>query len=164
VILIPLILALGAGVYLLTVASLAWEDLAIGLAATAVLLALFRNVLLPRRLPSSLGVLRSIAAFPLFVLAIVGEIVKGTWNVALIVVGARKLEHPGIVRIPLGDRSPASAGVAGLVMTISPGTFLVAVDEEAGEMLIHAIDASDPEKIREDYRVLYERYERHILP
>lgn len=163
-ILIPLALALGAVVYALTVASFAWPDLVFGLGLTAVLLALFRNVVLPWPLPSSGQVLRSIAVFPVFALAAVRDIVAGTWLVATFVVGLRKLEHPGIVRVPLGRRSPVSAGLAGYIVTLSPGTFLVGVDEDANEMLVHAIDASDPDALRRDYQTFHERYERHVVP
>lgn len=162
--LIPLILALGAVIYGLTLASFAWEDLALGLGLTAVVLVMFRTVLLPSPLPSSGRVLRGILAFPIFVLAEIREIITGTWQVMIFVVGIRKLEHPGIVRIPLGRRSPVSEALAGYVITVSPGTFLVDVDREADEMLVHAIDASDPEAVRAAYEALFERYERHVVP
>lgn len=161
---IVVILALGTAVYGLVVASFAWEDLALGLGLTAVLLAFFHNVLVPKPLPSNLRVLKAIAAFPLFAALAVLDIIRGTWLVASIVVGWRRLEHPGIVKVPIGRRSKASAGVAGIVMTLSPGTFLVAMDWEAGEMLVHAIDASDPDTLRESYEAFYERVERHVVP
>jgi multisubunit Na+/H+ antiporter MnhE subunit len=162
--LIPLILALGAAVYGLTLASLAWEDLVFGLAVTAVVLAMFRNVLLPSPLPSNRRVLRGIAFFPIFVLAEIREIITGTWQVMTFVVGIRKLKHPGIVRIPLGRRSPVSEALAGYVITVSPGTYLVDVDKEANEMLVHAIDAGDPDAVRAAYDALFERYERNVVP
>ena len=163
-ILIPVILALGAVTYSLTVASFAWEDLAFGAGLTAVLLAMFRNVLLGGPLPSSRRVLVSIAAFPLVVLGTIREIFTGTWLVAKHVVGIRPLEHPGIVRIPIGERSPVSRGMAGYVITVSPGTFLVDFDNETNEMLVHAIDASDPDALRRHYQSLFLSYERHFVP
>jgi multicomponent Na+:H+ antiporter subunit E len=163
-ILIALILLIGAITYALTVASFAWEDLVFGLGLTAVLLAMFRNVVLPSPLPSSGRVLRSALAFPLFVLAELREIVTGTWQVATFVIGLRPLEHPGIVRIPIGPRSPVSEALAGYVITVSPSTFLLGMDEATNEMLVHAIDASDPEAVRQAYDRLFERYERHVVP
>lgn len=163
-IVIPLILALGAVTYALTVASFAWEDLVFGAGLTAILLALFRTVLLPSPLPSSGQVLTSIVAFPLFVLATVREVIVGTWLVARHVVGLQPLEHPGIVRIPIGERTPVSRGMAGYVLTVSPGTFLIDVDDETNELLVHAIDASDPDALRRHYQSLYQGYERHVVP
>jgi multicomponent Na+:H+ antiporter subunit E len=163
-IVIPVIVALGAVTYALTVASFAWEDLVFGAALTAILLASFRGVLLPRRLPSSRLVLIAIVFFPAFVLASIRDIIKGTWLVARHVVGLQPLEHPGIVRIPLGERTPVSKGMAGYVITLSPGSFLVDVDEETNEMLVHMIDASDPDALRHDYQTFHQRFERHVVP
>lgn len=163
-ILIPLILVLGAVAYALTVASFAWEDLVFGIVVTAVLLAIFRNVVLPQPLPSSGRVLKGVLFFPLFVLAEIREVFTGTWLVATRVVGIHPLEHPGIVRIPIGERSPVSNGMAGFVITVTPGTFLIDVDEETNEMLVHAIDASDPEAVRDHYQWLFEHFERRVVP
>lgn len=163
-ILILLTICLSTMVFAFTVASFAWEDLVLGAGLSVVLLIAFRKVLLPDPLPPNAQVIKSIVMFPLFVLASLREIVSGTWQVASYVIGVRKLEHPGIVRVPLGERSRVSAGFAGFVMTLSPGTFLVAIDWEERVMLVHAIDASDPDKLREDYDAFYKRYERHIVP
>ena len=163
-IMIPLILVLGAVTYALTVASFAWEDHVFGFGLTAVLLALFHNVILPKPLPSSLRVLKGTLFFPIFVLAEIREVFTGTWLVATRVVGIHPLEHPGIVRIPIGERSPVSNGMAGFVITVTPGTFLIDVDEETNEMLVHAIDASDPEAVRDHYQWLFENFERRVVP
>ena len=56
-------------------------------------------------------------------LGTIREIITGTWLVALHVVGLKPLEHPGIVRIPIGERTPVSRGMAGYIITVSPGTF-----------------------------------------
>lgn len=161
---ILLVLALSTSVYALMVASFAWEDLALGLALSSVVLFAFRNVLLPSRLPANGQVLKAIVMLPAFLLVALRDILVGTWQVAAFVIGFRKLEHPGIVRVPLGRRSKPSAGLAGLVLTLSPGSFLIAIDWEEREMLVHAIDASDPDKLREDYDTFYERYEQHVVP
>ncbi len=163
-ILIPLFLALGAATYALTVASFAWEDLIFGVVLTAVLLAIFHNVVLPKPLPSSARVLKGVLFFPIFVLAEIREVFTGTWLVATRVVGIHPLDHPGIVRIPIGERSPVSSGMAGFVITVTPGTFLIDVDEETNEMLVHAIDASDPEAVRDHYQWLFENFERRVVP
>jgi multicomponent Na+:H+ antiporter subunit E len=163
-ILIPVILALGAVIYALTLASFAWEDLVTGVGVTAALLIIFHNVVLPKPLPSSGRILTAIVWFPAFVVGCLRDMTKGTWLVARYVVGIRPLEHPGIVRIPIGPRTPVSRGMAGFVITLSPGTFLLEIDEETDEMLIHAIDATDPDALRQDYESFYERFERHVVP
>jgi multisubunit Na+/H+ antiporter MnhE subunit len=87
------------------------------------------------------------------------DIVLGTWQVATYVVGIRKLEHPGIVKIPLGNHSDASVGFIGHLVTISPGSFVVDFDWTDRTMLVHYIDASDPEKLREAVEKYYRVWE-----
>jgi multisubunit Na+/H+ antiporter MnhE subunit len=87
------------------------------------------------------------------------DILKGTWQVATYVVGLRKLEHPGIVKISLGNHTPAGVGIVGLVVTISPGSFLVDIDWDERVMLVHYIDASSPERLREDVEKYYRLWE-----
>jgi hypothetical protein len=47
----------------------------------------------------------------------------------------------------------------GYFITLSPGSFLVDVDWDAGEMLVHVIDASDPEAVRRDAEKYYRLWE-----
>ena len=105
-----------------------------------------------------------LAAFPAFAFAIAREIVVGTIQVAAIVLGRRPLRQPGIVAVPIGDRTPVGVAVSALASTLSPGSLLVEVDWTAGEMLIHVIDATDPERVRADHARFYERYQRHVFP
>ncbi len=163
-ILVVVVLALLTAVYSMTLASLAWEDLALGFGLSAMLLYAFRGVLLPSPLPSAVLTLKAIAAFPAFAFIAVIEIVKGSWQVALIVVGLRPLVNPGIVEIPIMERTPTAVGLSGLLWTLSPGSFLVEVKWDERVMLVHVIDASDPETIRAGYVRFYERYQRALVP
>lgn len=162
--LILVVLALGTGVYALTVDSFAWEDLVFGLGATIVLLAIFWRVLMPARMPSNGQILKAIVMLPVYALVILWDVIIGTWDVATFVLGLRRMEHPGIVRVPLGDRTKTGTGVSSMALTLSPGTFLVDVDWEKREMLIHAIDASDPDAVREGLNRTYDRVQRHVVP
>jgi multisubunit Na+/H+ antiporter MnhE subunit len=38
------------------------------------------------------------------------------------------------------------------------------LDEAAGVMLLHVIDASDPEQVRAAHLRFYERYQRRVFP
>lgn len=163
-ILVILVVILLTGMYSLILASFAWEDVALGLVLSVTLLALFRHVLLPSPLPSNARMLRAIVMFPMFAFVAIRDIVTGSWTVALIVVGIRPLNRPGIVAIPIGERSPTAVGMSGMILTLSPGSFLVDVDWDEGVFLIHVIDASDPDAVRETYQTFYDRYQRHVVP
>ena len=66
--------------------------------------------------------------------------------------------------IPVGDRTQTGVAVSALVATLSPGEVLVDVDRERGAMLIHVIDAGDPEATRRRHEDFYQRYQRRVFP
>jgi multisubunit Na+/H+ antiporter MnhE subunit len=47
---------------------------------------------------------------------------------------------------------------------LSPGTFFVDVDRKRGVVLIHVIDASDPEAFRRHQESVYRRYQSKVFP
>lgn len=163
-ILILIVIVLLTGVYALTLASTAWEDLVLGLGIAIVLLATFRKVLLPERLPPPGQTLKAVVMFPVFALASAWTIVEGSITVTAFVLGIRKLEKPGIVAVPIGDRTPTGVGVSSIVLTMSPGSFLVDVNWNERVMYVHVMDATDPDGVRETLQTFYDRYQRHVVP
>lgn len=102
--------------------------------------------------------------FPVFAGAVLVDVLHGTWEVALRVLHLRRLERPGIVRVPIGARSERGVAVSALATTLSPGTALIDVDHERRDLLLHVIDASDPEAVRERLQRFYDRYQRRVFP
>ena len=153
-----------ASTYCLTIASFAWEDVLFGLVVASGLVAVFRKALMPANLPSAGRVLHMAIYMPVLLWMLFVDIVKGTWQVAIYVLGIRKLDHPGIVRIPLGDHSRTGVGMVSLFLTISPGSFLVDIDWEERWMLVHYMDASQPARLRRDVERYYRLWEYDIEP
>lgn len=153
-----------AAAYLLTLASVHPLDVAVAVAVSACVLYGLRRFLLTDPPLPGLELLRRALRLPLFVLVVLREIVVGTWHVALVVVGLRPLAKPGIVQVPIGDRTPTGVAVTTLAITLSPGELLVDVDWSRGLMLIHVIDAQDPDRIRDRYERIYERFQRGVFP
>jgi multisubunit Na+/H+ antiporter MnhE subunit len=89
---------------------------------------------------------------------------RGSWQMGLVVVGIRPLVAPGVVAVPIGDRTPTGVAVSGIATTLSPGTMLVDVDWAARTMLIHAMDASDPARVIAAHQHFYDRWQRHVFP
>lgn len=151
-------------VYALALASADPWDLVLGAVLAALGLWLFRGLLGVDWFAHRTGVLgRLIWSLPLAV-AVAREIVRGTWSVASVVMGVRPLRRPGIVAVPIDERSEFGAGVSMLIATLSPGSYLVDVDLERGCMLLHVLDAADPDGVREDLRRFYETYQRRVFP
>ncbi len=154
-------------VFCLALASLAPWDIAIGALVGVLGLAVFRGGVPPIKgkegpaLPSWPA--RAIAFIP-FAGITVWEILIGSVRVAAIVLGIRKLEHPGIVAVPIGERSKLGVVVTGVTTSLAPGSIVLDVDWDRHMMLVHVIDASDPDQIRADMQALYDRYQRKVFP
>ncbi len=151
-------------VYALVLASFSPWDLAFGAILSGVLLYAFRGYVFggrPAPLPGLAG--RLIAFWP-FLFAVARDTVAGTWQVTQVTLGLKSLEKPGVVAVPIGERTPVGVAVSALVTTISPGAVLIDVDWDEGVMLIHAIDASDPEEVVRDHQLFYQRYQRKVFP
>lgn len=157
--------ALSLGVlYAMTLASTDPLDLATGTLLGAVLL-----LALGRRLRLEPGgavppYLQRVIWFWPFAGAVLVDIAVGTWDVALRVLGLRRTERTGIVRVPIGARTERGVAVSALTTTLSPGSVLLQVDWERGDMLMHVLDASDPDAFRAKLDRFYDRYQRKVFP
>jgi multicomponent Na+:H+ antiporter subunit E len=156
-------LALGV-LYCLTLASADPVDLATGAVVGGTLAAL-----LGRRLRLGPGgtappLPTRVLWFGPFAAAVVADVLQGTWDVALRVLHLRPLERPGVVRVPIGARSERGVAVSALATTLSPGSVLVDVDWERRDLLVHVIDASDPDAVRARLARFYDRYQRRVFP
>ena len=105
-----------------------------------------------------------LAAAPALVLGTLVDMVRGTWHVALYVLGGRRLESPGIVAIPRGERTSCGVAVWGYITAISPDEIVVDADDERGVLLVHVLDARDGSAIRARHEHTYERRQRRVFP
>lgn len=156
-------LALLILVYALVLGSFYPADLALGAVLSGVLLYVLHPFVLPGG-TTSRGVLRRVVGFFPFAAAVARDVAVGTWEVTLVTLHLRPLGRSGIVAIPVGERSEMGVAVSALVATLSPGEVLVDLDRGRGVMLIHVIDAADPEEIRRRHEDFYRRYQRRVFP
>ena len=150
-------------VYLLSLGSVDPLDAAEGL-VLATVLSLGLRGRLERPQGAGPSPAARVAAFPLLVGGLLVEVLRGTWDVALRVLGLRPVEHSGIVLIAIGERTDLGVAVTGLLAGLSPGSMLVEVDAERRAMLFHVIDASDPDAVRVHFNRFYQRYQRPVFP
>jgi multisubunit Na+/H+ antiporter MnhE subunit len=143
-----------AAVYLLVLTSVAPGDVLVaGLLAVGVTLALrpgkgSRQRPLAELLPAATGLAARTAA----------EMVRGSWRVARFCAGG--YGAPGLVEIPRGSRSDAEAAIWGLATGEAPDEVVVDVNEERGVLLVHLVDASDPDAVRARHAREHERWRR----
>lgn len=135
-----------AAVYLLVITSLAPGDLlAAGVLGLAASLALrprdeARGGAQPhpaRRLAAAAGVALHTAA----------EMARGSWRVARFCLD-RRGEELGFVELPRAGRSRHNVALWGVLTGEAPDEYPVDVDEERDVLIVHVVDASDPDAVR----------------
>jgi multisubunit Na+/H+ antiporter MnhE subunit len=88
------------------------------------------------RVTAAMGMLAETAA----------EMVRGSWRVVLFCLGASG--RPGIVEIPREGRSRVNVALWGVLTGEAPDEVPVKVDEARDVLLVHLVDAGDPEGVR----------------
>jgi multicomponent Na+:H+ antiporter subunit E len=161
---VPRVAAALAVVYALTLGSADPLDVATGAVLGAVLVALLRTRLQPTATADEPPLAERAIWLPVFAGAVLVDVIGGTWDVALRVLGVRGLDRPGIVRVPVGERTERGVAVSALATTLTPGSVLVDVDWERRDFLVHVVDASDPDEVRERLDRFYDRYQRRVFP
>ncbi len=157
-------------VYALALASFHPWDLLFGAGLSAALLLASRQFVFgtddtpPRPAGRGLTLLGRVVAFVPFAAIVFREILVGTWEVTLVTLGLRPLVRPGIVAVPIGQRTPTGVAVWAVVTGLPPGSFFVDVDRERGVALIHILDGRNPEAFREEQEDFYRRYQSKVFP
>ena len=151
-------------VYALALASFQPWDLAFGALLSAALLFGSRRFVFGAGDREGPSLLARVGAFVPFAGVLVWEILKGTLEVTRVTLHLRPLTEPGIVSVPIGDRTPMGIAVWAIVTGLPPGSFFVDLDRERGVALIHLLDARDPEGFRKQQANFYRRYQRKVFP
>lgn len=150
----PVLSVLIAATWLLLQQSLAVPNL-----ITAAVLAL----VLPRLLHGFLGPvtrLRAPGTALRFVALVLWDIVLSNLTVARLVLDPRARPQPAWVRVPLRLTHPTAITLLAAVITTTPGTVSCAVDEDRREILVHALDCTDPAGL---VAQIQQRYEAPLL-
>jgi multisubunit Na+/H+ antiporter MnhE subunit len=147
------------GVYLLVMTSAKPGDAAAGL-----LLGLGLAVALRQRLPGRRPATPTLSALVPFgrVLAMTAlDMARGSWHTARFCL--RGGGRPGFVEIPRGGRTRHAVALWGVLTGEAPDEVPVDVDEEHDVLIVHLVDASDPQAVRERHRRAYERAQRKVV-
>ncbi|CAM3260515.1 Na+/H+ antiporter subunit E [Corallococcus sp. ZKHCc1 1396] len=107
---------------------------------------------------------RRLLALPRFGWALGVLVVRSCWHVLVIILGHGRVEEAGVVDVPMGERTALGVQVSSWVMSLAPGTVLLELDWERRMMRMHALDASDPDKLRQQQENFYQRYQRSVFP
>ncbi|AFE07871.1 cation antiporter [Corallococcus coralloides DSM 2259] len=102
---------------------------------------------------------------PRFGWALVVLVTRSCFHVLTIIFGpADRANHAGVVEVPMGERTARGVQVSSWAMSLAPGTVLLELDWEKRVMRMHALDASDPDKLIQQQDNFYQRYQRAVFP
>ncbi len=155
-----------AMVYLLVLSSVRPGDVVTGLLLAGVVVAA-GQVVGSRRpgpdRPPGTSPLRRLAGVPALFGGTLLAMARGSWEVATFCL-SRRPPAAGLVGIPIQSCPETSAAAWAIRVGLTPDVVVVDVDEEAGSMLVHVLDARDPTAVRAEQHGSYRRHQRRVFP
>lgn len=101
---------------------------------------------------------------PRFAAGVAIELLQGVARTARALLHRDPDRRAGFVEISIDDESEAGFAIWAMVISAAPGTVVAHVDRGRGVMAINAIDATDPEAVREDTSRFLLRFQRPLTP
>jgi multicomponent K+:H+ antiporter subunit E len=154
----PLLTLLLIGVWCLLVNALSWGTLVFG-AILGLLIPIATAAYWPDRPP-----LPRPWRFGAYMLIVIWDILVANVQVAMIVLFKRNRDmSPNWVLIPLDLRTPEAISVLAGTITLTPGTVSSDLSADGSALLVHALDADDPDAVRDEIKHRYERRLKEIF-
>lgn len=100
---------------------------------------------------------------PLLFLRVLGDIVIANIHVARLVLGPSDRLAPAFIEVPLAIRHPFVATVLGSIVSLTPGTVSVDIDQDRNVLLVHALDVRDEAELVHNIKSRYETALREIF-
>ena len=101
--------------------------------------------------------------FPMmkYIMLVMWDILVANVQVAwIILTKSNDQMKPNWVIIPLELKSPEAITILAGTITLTPGTVSADLSNEGHSLLVHALDAEDPDAVRDEIK---ERYKRRLL-
>jgi multicomponent K+:H+ antiporter subunit E len=90
-------------------------------------------------------------------LVVVWDIVLSNIHVAKLVLGPTKNLHPKWFRVPLETQHEEVNTLLAMIITTTPGTVSAGIDQDRGDILVHALSTDDTEEEIKSIKVRYEK-------
>ena len=92
-----------------------------------------------------------------FVFVVLWDILVSNLSVARLVLTPWSRPQPAWVRGPLTLSQPGAVSLLASIITMTPGTVSCVIDEEAHEILVHALNCTDPAALVAEIKARYEQ-------
>lgn len=85
------------------------------------------------------------------------DVFTANWRVAWRVIGPLHRLSPVFVEVPLEIHDPFLATLLASVVSLTPGTVAIDIDRQRWVLLVHALDAPDPQALVQEIKARYEQ-------
>ncbi|TCB51968.1 Na+/H+ antiporter subunit E [Acinetobacter sp. ANC 4779] len=144
------------------IVALSWIMLAHSLDAATLLMALLLGLLIPRLVNPFITRTPNInwrMAVKLF-FVVLWDIIVCNIQVAKLVLGPTRNLHPKWFRVPLETQHEQVNVLLALIITTTPGTVTAGIDDDRGDILVHALSTDNAET---DILEIKNRYEKALM-
>jgi multisubunit Na+/H+ antiporter MnhE subunit len=148
-------------IYLLVLTSVAPGDILVGAVVAAGLVVAGSRADAPARRSGIAAWGRWLVAVGRLSVATAREIAVGTVRVVRFCLAGTG--HPGFVEIPRGDRSREAVALWGLITGEAPDEYPVAIDDERGVLIVHNLEADNPDGTRARHAAARERLQGPVV-
>lgn len=99
-----------------------------------------------------------------YMMLVIWDIIIANIQVAWIILTKSNDQlRPAWVEVPLDLRTPEALTILAGTITLTPGTVSADFSNEGKSLLVHALDAADPDAVRDEIKTRYERRLKEIF-
>ena len=144
------------------IVGISWAMLNHSLDAGTLLTALFLAVLIPRMVFRFIDYTPNIHWLPAIRLffVVIWDVIVANIKVAILVLGPTKNLHPKWFRVPLDTEHEEVNALLAMIITTTPGTVSAGIDQDRGDILVHALSTDDEAA---EIETIKQRYERPLI-
>ncbi|RKG33472.1 Na+/H+ antiporter subunit E [Acinetobacter tianfuensis] len=141
---------------------ISWLMLAHSLEPGSLLMALILAIAIPYIIAPFIARTPNINWLPAIKLTwvVLWDIIVSNINVAKLVLGPTDKLHPKWFRVPLESKHEEVNTLLAMIITTTPGTVSAGIDQERGDILVHALSSDDPEA---EIKSIKTRYEQPLM-
>lgn len=92
-----------------------------------------------------------------FMLIYLREVVVSTWRLAQLVLSPRLDLKPRFVEVPLDLQGEMPRFLFACLVSMTPGSLSVGIDPDRGLLIVHLLDAPDPEAAIREIKAVFEQ-------
>jgi multisubunit Na+/H+ antiporter MnhE subunit len=98
-----------------------------------------------------------------FLLRVLPSTLQDTWTVMRYSLLRHARPAPAVIAVRMPDATPGGLFLLSYSLTLSPGNQVIEVDEDARTLYVHALDAPDPDALREELHDQYANFIKGIM-